>query len=99
MNERFIYIFEDIQPKNISSKLLRKVGNKYDMKSIAHIEIKNLNDGDVKFLILFTINNDIDNYLSKTKEIYFTNDEAFNFDKIFRFYLKLNKIPILDHYK
>ena len=74
---------------------MRKIGNHLDLKYLSNIDIKNLENSRVKISLVFTINNDVDNYKSKIKEYYFDIQEAHAFFNYLKYFFKILKIPLI----
>ena len=98
-DEHFIYMINLSKEENKDEKdEMKTIGNHYDITKISNIEIIEDNNFKNKILvtILFVLDNDVDNFISKIKKFYFEkeNKNALKFLKILKAYLNNYKIKI-----
>ena len=94
-DEHFIYMINLSKEENKNDNdAMKTIGNHYDINQITNVEV--VPDDFVKnrilITILFVIDNDVDNYVSKIKKYYFEKPHALKFLKLLKQYLNINKI-------
>ena len=96
-DEHFIYMINLSKEENKNENdAMKTIGNHYDINQITNIEV--VQDAFLKnkilITILFVLDNDINNYISKIKKFYFEKPNALKFLKILKEYLNINKIKV-----
>ena len=97
LDEHFIYMINLNKEENKDDNDgMKTIGNHYDLHHITNIEISMDENYKNKILviILFVLDNDIDNYISKIKKFYFEKPNALKFLKLLKIYLNTYKIKI-----
>ena len=94
-DEHFIYMINLSKEENKNENdAMKTIGNHYDINQITNIEV--VQDAFLKnkilITILFVLDNDVNNYISKIKKFYFEKPNALKFLKILKEYLNINKI-------
>ena len=93
-DEHFIYMINLMKEENKDEKdFMKVIGNHYDIMKINSVEISE-NKDRVLVSILFVLDNDVDNFVSKTKKLYFEKQVAFKFLKNLKDYLNNYQIKI-----
>ena len=96
-DEHFIYMINLNKNENKDDNDgMKTIGNHYDLHHITNVEICEDDNYKNKILIiiLFVLDNDIDNYISKIKKFYFEKPNALKFLKLLKIYLNTYKIKI-----
>ena len=96
-DEHFIYMINLNKEENKDDNdAMKTIGNHYDINHITNVEISEDENYKNKILviILFVLDNDIDNYVSKIKKFYFEKPNALKFLKLLKIYLNTYKITI-----
>ena len=93
-DEHFIYMINLSKEENKNENdAMKTIGNHYDINQITNIEV--VQDAFLKnkilITILFVLDNDVNNYISKIKKFYFEKPNALKFLKILKEYLNINK--------
>ena len=96
-DEHFIYMINLSKEENKNDNdAMKTIGNHYDINQITNIEV--VQDAFFKnkilITILFVLDNDVNNYISKIKKFYFEKPNALKFLKILKEYLNINKIKV-----
>ena len=96
-DEHFIYMINLSKEENKNENdAMKTIGNHYDINQITNIEV--IQDAFLKnkilITILFVLDNDVNNYISKIKKFYFEKPNALKFLKILKEYLNINKIKV-----
>ena len=96
-DEHFIYMINLSKEENKNENdAMKTIGNHYDINQITNIEV--VQDAFLKnkilITILFVLDNDVNNYISKIKKFYFEKPNALKFLKILKEYLNINKIKV-----
>ena len=96
-DEHFIYMINLSKEENKNENdAMKTIGNHYDINQITNIEV--VQDAFFKnkilITILFVLDNDVNNYISKIKKFYFEKPNALKFLKILKEYLNINKIKV-----
>ena len=96
-DEHFIYMINLSKEENKNENdAMKTIGNHYDINQITNIEV--VQDAFLKnkilITILFVLDNDVNNYISKIKKFYFERPNALKFLKILKEYLNINKIKV-----
>ena len=96
-DEHFIYMINLTKNGNENENdAMKTIGNHYDINQITNIEV--VQDINIKnrvlITILFVLDNDINNYISKIKKFYFEKPNALKFLKLLKAYLNINKIKV-----
>ena len=75
---------------------MKTIGNHYDINKITNIEVVQDDNFANKILIniLFVLDNDVNNYISKIKKLYFEKPNALRFLNLLKAYLNINKIKV-----
>ena len=77
---------------------MKTIGNHYDINQITNIEVLNETDNNNKnrilINILFVLDNDVNNYISKIKKFYFEKPNALRFLKLLKVYINMYKIKV-----
>ena len=93
-DEHFIYMINLSKEENKDEKDEKKVvGNHYDITKISNIEIIEDNTR-ILVTILFVLDNDVDNYISKIKKFYLEKQNAYKFLSVLKAYLNNYKTKI-----
>ena len=93
-DEHFIYMINLSKEENKDEKNEKKiVGNHYDITKISNIEITEDNTR-ILVTILFVLDNDVDNFVSKIKKFYLEKQNAFKFLSMLKAYLNNYKIKV-----
>jgi len=90
-DEHFIYMINLSKEENKNENdAMKTIGNHYDINQITNIEV--VQDAFLKnkilITILFVLDNDVNNYISKIKKFYFEKPNALKFLKILKEYFK-----------
>ena len=96
-DEHFIYMINLSKEENKDDNdAMKAIGNHYDITKISNIEIIEDTNYKNKILItiLFVLDNDVDNFISKIKKFYFEKKNASKFLKILKAYLNNYKVKI-----
>ena len=96
-DEHFIYMINLSKDENKDDNdTMKTIGSHYDITKISNIEIIEDTNYKNKILItiLFVLDNDVDNFISKIKKFYFEKKNASKFLKILKAYLNNYKIKI-----
>lgn len=97
-DENFLYMINMSKEENKNFKdVMKVIGNHYDMKKISNIEIVKDNDkmkGKILVKLLFILDNDVNNFISKIKKMYFEKENAEKFLKVLQSYLNEFQIKI-----
>ena len=96
-DEHFIYMINLSKEENKNENdAMKTIGNHYDINQITNIGV--VQDAFLKnkilITILFVLDNDVNNYISKIKKFYFEKPNALKFLKILKEYLNINKIKV-----
>ncbi len=96
-DENFVYMINLSKEENKDNNdTCKTVGNHYDITKISNIEIVEAQNLKNKILvtILFILDNDVDNYNSKIKKLYFEKKDALKFLKYLKLYLNMYRTEI-----
>ena len=96
-DEHFIYMINLSKEENKNENdAMKTIGNHYDINQITNIEV--VQDAFLKnkilITILFVLDNDVNNYISKIKKFYFEKPNALKFLNLLKAYLNINKIKV-----
>ena len=97
LDEHFIYMINLSKDENKNeNEAMKTIGNHYDINKITNIEVSQDDNFPNKILItiLFVLDNDVDNYISKIKKFYFEKPNALKFLNLLKAYLNINKIKV-----
>ena len=88
-DEHFIYMIDLAKEENKDDNdAMKTIGNHYDITKISNIEITEDNSKNrILVTILFVLDNDVDNFISKVKKFYFEKPNALRFLKLLKAYL------------
>ena len=95
-DENFIYMI-DLSKKenNDDNDAMKTIGNHYDITKISNLEVdEDKNKNKILVTILFVLDNDVDNFISKIKKFYFEKPNALKFLNLLKAYLNNYKIKI-----
>ena len=96
-DEHFMYMINLSKNENKNDNdAMKTIGNHYDINQITNIEIEqDLNNNNrILITILFVLDNDVNNYVTKIKKFYFERPNALRFLKILKLYLNMYKIKV-----
>ena len=95
-DENFIYMIDLSKEENKDDNdAMKTIGNHYDITKISNLEIdEDKNKNKILVTILFVLDNDVDNFISKIKKFYFEKPNALKFLNILKAYLNNYKIKI-----
>ena len=96
-DEHFMYMINLSKNENKNDNdAMKTIGNHYDINQITNIEIEqDLNNNNrILITILFVLDNDVNNYITKIKKFYFERPNALRFLKILKLYLNMYKIKV-----
>ena len=96
-DEHFLYMINLSKDENKNDNdAMKTIGNHYDINKITNIEVVQDDNFANKILIniLFVLDNDVNNYISKIKKLYFEKPNALRFLNLLKAYLKINKIKV-----
>ena len=96
-DEHFIYMINLSKEENKNENdAMKTIGNHYDINQITNIEVvqDTFLKNKILITILFVLDNDVNNYISKIKKFYFEKPNALKFLKILKEYLNINKIKV-----
>jgi hypothetical protein len=94
-DEHFIYMINLSKEENKNEKdSMKTIGNHYDITKISNIEIDTFQN-KILITILFVLDNDVDNFISKIKKFYLDRRGALKFLKLLQIYLNNYKINIM----
>ena len=95
-DEHFIYMIDLSKEENKDDNdAMKTIGNHYDITKISNIEVIEDNlKNKILITILFVLDNDVDNFISKVKKFYFEKQNAYKFLKILKVYLNIYKTKI-----
>ena len=96
-DEHFIYMINLSKEENKNENdAMKTIGNHYDINQITNIEVvqDEFLKNKILITILFVLDNDVNNYISKIKKFYFEKPNALKFLKILKEYLNINKIKV-----
>ena len=98
-DEHFIYMINLNKEENKNDNdAMKTIGNHYDINQITNIEVLNETDNNKKnrilINILFVLDNDVNNYISKIKKFYFEKPNALRFLKLLKVYINMYKIKV-----
>ena len=96
-DEHFIYMINLSKNENKNDNdAMKTIGNHYDIDQITNVEIVQDTNHENRILItiLFVLDNDVNNYVSKIKKFYFEKPHALKFVKLLKKYLNINKIKV-----
>ena len=96
-DEHFLYMINLSKNGNENENdAMKTIGNHYDINKITNIEV--VQDINIKnrvlITILFVLDNDVNNYVSKIKKFFFEKPNALKFLKLLKAYLNINKIKV-----
>jgi hypothetical protein len=74
--------------------MLRKAHKYYDLRQIVNILIDNLEDGRLLFNLVFSKTDDVENYETRSKQLYFSHEDGQVFFKMLKYYFQKLRIPI-----
>jgi len=96
-DEHFMYMINLMKDENKNDKdAMKTIGNHYDIIQITNIEVvpDTNNKNRIIITILFVLDNDVDNYVSKIKKFYFERPNALKFLKLLKLYLNMYKVKV-----
>ena len=96
-DEHFLYMINLSKDENKNDNdAMKTIGNHYDINKITNIEVVQDDNFANKILIniLFVLDNDVNNYISKIKKLYFEKPNALRFLNLLKAYLNINKIKV-----
>ena len=96
-DEHFLYMINLSKDENKNDNdAMKTIGNHYDINKITNIEVVQDDNMVNKILItiLFVLDNDVNNYISKIKKLYFEKPNALRFLNLLKAYLNINKIKV-----
>ena len=96
-DEHFIYMINLMKDENKNDNdAMKTIGNHYDILQITNIEVvqDTNNKNRIVITILFVIDNDVDNYVTKIKKFYFEKPNALKFLKMLKLYLNKYKVKV-----
>ena len=96
-DEHFIYMINLMKDENKNDNdAMKTIGNHYDILQITNIEVvqDTNNKNRIVITILFVIDNDVDNYVTKIKKFYFEKPNALKFLKMLKLYLNMYKVKV-----
>ena len=96
-DEHFLYMINLSKDENKNDNdAMKTIGNHYDINKITNIEVVQDDNMGNKILItiLFVLDNDVNNYISKIKKLYFEKPNALRFLNLLKAYLNINKIKV-----
>ena len=96
-DEHFMYMINLMKDENKNDKdAMKTIGNHYDITQITNIEVvpDTNNKNRIIITILFVLDNDVDNYVSKIKKFYFERPNALKFLKLLKLYLNMYKVKV-----
>ena len=95
-DENFIYMIDLSKAENKDDNdAMKTIGNHYDITTISNLEIdEDKNKNKILVTILFVLDNDVDNFISKIKKFYFEKPNAIKFLNLLKAYLNNYKIKI-----
>ena len=102
-DEHFLYMINMTTKDNNQNNFFKKIGNHYDLTKVSNLEIKDdeILEGKKLIKIVFLLDNDSNNFITKNKEFHFEKNDAIRFFAILKFYLKKYGVPLIfkDEYK
>ena len=96
-DEHFIYMINLMKDENKNDNdAMKTIGNHYDILQITNIEVVQDIDNKNRIVItvLFVMDNDVDNYVTKIKKFYFEKPNALKFLKLLKLYLNMYKVKV-----
>ena len=96
-DEHFIYMINLMKDENKNDNdAMKTIGNHYDILQITNIEVvqDTNNKNRILITVLFVIDNDVDNYVTKIKKFYFEKPNALKFLKLLKLYLNMYKVKV-----
>ena len=96
-DEHFIYMINLMKEENKNDNdAMKTIGNHYDILQITNIEVvpDTNNKNRIVITILFVMDNDVDNYVTKIKKFYFEKPNALKFLKMLKLYLNMYKVKV-----
>jgi len=95
-DENFIYMIDLSKAENKDDNdAMKTIGNHCDITTISNLEIdEDKNKNKILVTILFVLDNDVDNFISKIKKFYFERPNAIKFLNLLKAYLNNYKIKI-----
>ena len=96
-DEHFMYMINLMKDENKNDKdAMKTIGNHFDITQITNIEVvpDTNNKNRIIITILFVLDNDVDNYVSKIKKFYFERPNALKFLKLLKLYLNMYKVKV-----
>lgn len=96
-DEHFIYMINLSKEENKNENdAMKTIGNHYDILQITNIEVvpDTNNKNRIVITILFVMDNDVDNYVTKIKKFYFEKPNALKFLKMLKLYLNMYKVKV-----
>ena len=96
-DEHFMYMINLMKDENKNDKdAMKTIGNHYDIIQITNIEVvpDTNNKNRIIITILFVLDNDVDNYVSKIKKFYFERPNALKFLKLLKLYLNMYNVKV-----
>ena len=96
-DEHFMYMINMSKNENKNNNdAMKTIGNHYDINQITNIEVEQDlgNNNRIVVTILFVLDNDVNNYITKIKKFYFERPNALRFLKMLKLYLNMYKIKV-----
>ena len=96
-DEHFMYMINLSKNENKNDNdAMKTIGNHYDINQITNIEVEqDLNNNNrILITILFVLDNDVNNYITKIKKFYFERPNALRFLKMLKLYLNMYKVKV-----
>ena len=97
-DEHFIYMINLMKDENKNEKdAMKTIGNHYDILQITNVEVVHDTNNKNRILvtILFVLDNDVNNYVSKIKKFYLERPNALKFLKLLKMYLNMYKVKVV----
>ena len=97
-DEHFIYMINLMKDENKNEKdAMKTIGNHYDILQITNVEVVHDTNNKNRILvtILFVLDNDVNNYVTKIKKFYLERPNALKFLKLLKMYLNMYKVKVV----
>jgi hypothetical protein len=88
-----MYILKDIKI-NKDDENLRKAYKYYDLRNILNIIIENTDDNRIFFNLAFSKSEDPESFETRSKKLYFTQDNGHLFFRMLKYYFQKLNIPV-----
>jgi hypothetical protein len=88
-----MYVIKDI-PISKTNEYLRKAYKYYDLRNIINIVIENTDDSRLFFNLVFSKNEDPESFETRSKKLYFNQENGHLFFRMIKYYFQKLNIPV-----